>query len=165
MFGFGKPKPQKPSPAEVYVGLRNQLFTLNPSEIGLKPSTETPVVWGVLMETGLKVATYTLVGLADGTTSLYFSNGGGMIGCGQHDSVAKATARLIAMAQKFSPLLTATQTYPAPSKGQVRFYLLTFSGVLTSEAVEVELGNHHHQLSPLFHQCHEVIAAVRVTQE
>ena len=40
---------------------------------------EMPVVWGVVMETGYPEAVVTLVSLGDRTTSLYFSNGGGII--------------------------------------------------------------------------------------
>ena len=39
-----------------------------------------PDVWGVLMELGLEQGVATMVAFADGTVSLYFSGGGGIIG-------------------------------------------------------------------------------------
>ena len=44
-----------------------------------------------------------LVSIADGTTSLYFSNGGGIIGAGQHQKVRDASARLIALVDILYP--------------------------------------------------------------
>jgi hypothetical protein len=48
-----------------------------------------------------------------------------------------------------------------PAVGRVRFYLITSGRVLTAEAAEEDLGYNRAALSPVFHQAHEVIAAVR----
>lgn len=58
-----------------------------------------PAVWGILMETGYPQGIATLVSLADGTTSLYFSNGDGMIGGGQHANIAQASKAFVAAAE------------------------------------------------------------------
>ncbi len=99
----------------------------------------------------------TLVALADGTTSLYFGNGGGVIGAGEHEPVARARDSLIALAQQFDSKLTETTDFPLPSSGSVRFYLLTFSGVRTAEVSGVR-----HELMPLSQQADEVITAIRI---
>lgn len=165
VFGwFKKSKPPQARP-EVYSGLRNQVFSLKPNEIGVSPSSEMPVVWGVIMEFRSSTAIVTLVSLADRTTSLYFSNGGGVIGAGEHEPVAQATATFISLAHKYHGQMQPTTSFPAPTPGNVRFYLLTFSGVLTFEANEQELGNQRHELSPLFHMAHGVIANVRMSTE
>jgi hypothetical protein len=64
--------------ADIYRDLRNKVLTLDPSKIGLS-SFGSNRVWGVVMETGYTGAVVTLVTIADGTVSLYFSNGGGII--------------------------------------------------------------------------------------
>jgi hypothetical protein len=64
--------------AEAYTGLRNLVLSTKPTELGLKPSTDE--VWGVVMETGYPTAVVTPVALADGTVSLYFSNGAELLG-------------------------------------------------------------------------------------
>jgi len=164
-FGwFKKTKPQPPS-QDVYSGLRNQVLSVKASDIGISPTSEMPVVWGVLMETGYSEATVTLVSLADRTTSLYFSNGGGVIGAGEHAPVAQVTSGLIAMAQHFHSHMLPTTTFPTPNVGRVRFYLLTFSEVLTADADEQDLGYERHDLSPLFHKGHEVIGNVRISTD
>lgn len=131
----------------------------------MSPTSGWPVVWGVVMETGYPEAAVTLVSLADRTTSLYFSNGGGVIGAGEHATVADATARFIASANEFRGQMEPTKSFPLPAIGRVRFYLLTFTGVLTAEADEQDLGNMRHTLSPLFHKGHEVIGHVRLKTE
>jgi hypothetical protein len=164
-FGwFRKSKPQSVV-NDVYSGLRNQVLSVKPGDIGVSPTSDMPVVWGVLMETAYPKAVVTLVSLADRTTSLYFSNGGGVIGAGEHAEVAQATIGLISLAQQFHSQMQPTASFPTPAVGKVRFYLLTFSGVLTAEADEQDLGHERHQLSPLFHKGHEVIGNVRLTSD
>jgi hypothetical protein len=115
------------------------------------------------METGYPSGTATLVTFADGTTSLYFSNGGGVIGAGAHAAVRSASERLLATAEaQLADLEPATET-PLPQVGRVRFYIRTFSGTLTAEAAEQALVSKHDRLSPLFHAGHGVITAIRLT--
>jgi hypothetical protein len=62
-------------PPEVYEDLRNQALNLRKEQLG-DAFAEVPIL-AVLMETGYPEAVATLVGVVDGTSSLYFSNGGG----------------------------------------------------------------------------------------
>lgn len=56
---------------EESAGLRKMVFNLKPDKIGLIKETFKHPVWGMIMETGIPEGYYTLVSLADGTTSLY----------------------------------------------------------------------------------------------
>ena len=166
MFSKLFKKAQKPvEPAEVYNGLRNQILSLKPSDAGIEPSSEMPNVWGVLMETGYPQAVVTLVSLADGTTSLYFSNGGGMIGGGQHITVAQASKSFVAAAENYYQQMTLTESFLSPAIGRVKFYVLTYSGIYTIDVDENELGNRKHELSPLFYYGQDVITQFRIVQE
>jgi hypothetical protein len=160
-------KKAKPAaePAEIYAELRNQIFKINTNEVGILQTRGTPNVWGILMETGYPEAVATLVSLADGTTSLYFSNGGGMIGGGAHATVAQSTKSFVAAAEKYFQQMNPTKTFPLPAVGRVRFYVLTFSGVLTLDIDENKLGDGKHGLSPLFYSGQDVIAQFRAVQE
>src|SRR5258706_16318880 len=146
--------------AEVYAGLRKMIFETKPANIGVKEP-----VWGVLMETGYPKAVATLVALADGTVSLYFSNGGGLIGLGPHAGPKRAAQTFLASAQKFSTQLQPTGSNPLPKPSNTRFYLLTGNGVLTAEAKEDDLGNNRHPLAPLFFSGQELIAEVRAVDQ
>ncbi|MEZ6048963.1 MAG: hypothetical protein R3C11_25980 [Planctomycetaceae bacterium] len=143
--------------AEVYSGLRNQVLT---TEFDSSESAGN-VIHGVMMETGYENAVVTLVAIADGTISLYFSSGGGVIGAGAHQPVEEVGKQFRHLATKFMSAMTKTETYPLPTPGNVRFYVLTNRGVYTLEAVEQDLGHHRHECSPLFHKAHHLIAMIR----
>ncbi|MCL4531349.1 MAG: hypothetical protein M1282_18335 [Chloroflexi bacterium] len=162
---FQKPSSSFSSASEIYDNLRNKVLSLNPTDIGLASTKESPNVWGVLMELGYQAAVVTLVSLADGTTSLYFGNGGGMIGGGEHAAVAHSTKNFLAEAEKYYQQMDRTDTFPLPDIGRVKFYILTFAGKFTADADENELGNRKHKFSPLFYRGQDVITQFRMTQE
>lgn len=117
------------------------------------------------METGYPQGVATLVALADGTTSLYFSNGGGVIGAGEQARVRAAAAVLISAAEgRLAEFVLANET-PLPDVGRVRLYVRTFGSTLTAEAAEQDLAYGRHALSPVFHAGHAVIATVREAGE
>lgn len=113
------------------------------------------------METGYPEGTATLVLLADGTTSLYLEGGGGIIGGGAHDLIEKATKAVVKAAENYYGSMTQTASFPLPAVGNTRFFILTYSGVYTIEALEDDLGEERHHLTPLFYKCHDVITALR----
>ena len=117
------------------------------------------------METGYDKAVITLVSLADGTTSLYFGNGGGIIGGGQYPAVANASKTLVSNSEQYFKRMTPTSSYPLPAIGRVKFYILTFTGVYTADVDENELGKHHPELSSLFYSAQEVITQLRLHSE
>lgn len=164
MFGCGK-QPENPyKVADVYQGLRQQVFNLDPAKIGLGP-TSSNRIWAVLMESGFPEAVVTLVTIADGTVSLYFSNGGGIIGLGPHDWPRKAGAALIAAAPQFLSQAKPTKEFPLPQQGHTRFYFLTYDGIFTTDSIENDLGNNKLPLSPLFYKAQDVITEARLADD
>jgi hypothetical protein len=160
------PKPKSVSePVQVYTDMRNRVLKLVPQEVGIVQSRETPNVWGILMEMGRPKAVVTLASLADGTTSLYFGNGGGMIGAGEHAAVAQVSKSFVAKSEEYFPRMIPTESFPLPAVGRVKFYILTFSGVFTAEVGENELGNRKHDLFPLYCSGQDVITQLRLIQE
>ncbi len=149
----------------MYETLRNKVLSLNPKDIGIVPTQESPNVWGILMELGYKSAVVTLVSLADGTTSLYFGNGGGMIGGSAHATVVQSTRNFLAEAENYYQQMSRTETFPLPDVGRVKFHVLTFTGNFTADADENELGNKKHEFSPLFYSGQDVITQFRMIQE
>jgi hypothetical protein len=153
------------SPNGVYSGLRQQALTTNRIEIGIDaPAPEAPA-WGVLMETGYDSATVTLLALSDGTTSLYFSNGGGVIGGQAHEAVRQANRAFLSQTNHSLQHLRLGDLFPIPEPAHTVFYVLTDSGILTGGALEDDLGYGRHQLSALFHAGHEVISQLRSISE
>ena len=101
-----------PEPAQIYLQLRSRILSLDPAEVGLAPSTIAPHVWGVLMETGYEVGIATLVSLADGTTSLYYSTGGGMLGSADYTPVAEASKALVSQAENHLQQMSSADNFP-----------------------------------------------------
>jgi hypothetical protein len=133
-----------------------------PGDLGIVPAAGHERVWAVLMETGYPGAVASLIAIADGTTSLYFSNGGGIIGAGQRPSVREPAMRFIQLVDAHVGHLAVADQHPLPNLGRVRFYARTFTDVRTAEAAERDLAERRHPLSPLFYAGHAVISAVRM---
>jgi ankyrin repeat protein len=150
--------------ADVYVKLRNQVLSFDPVQIGLQPDQSNPI-FGILMETGYKDAVVTLSAIGDGSVSLYFSNGGGIIGLGQHEEPRKACLSFLSFANQFLSHLQPTKEFPLPQKGYTSFYFLTIKGILAFTAKENDLGNNRLPVSPLFHKGQEVITQARLIDE
>lgn len=140
------------------------VLSTKPDSIGVR-LRDTNQVWGILMETGYSKAVASLVALADGTVSLYFSSGGGIIGLGPHAGPKRAAEALLAASQQFSVQMHSTKSYPLPKPSYTRFYLLTGNGALTAEVKEDDLGNNRHPLSPLFYKGQELISEIRVVDQ
>jgi hypothetical protein len=150
-------------PADVYLGLRAQALSVGADQLA-EPAAGR--ILALLMETADEEAVVTLVGLADGTTSLYFSNGGGMIGAGGHEQVAAATRRWLASAEGFLESFTAApEELRLPSEGEAQFVAVTEGGRSTLRAVESDLEEGRHDAAPLFYRAHAVITEMRLVDE
>ena len=116
------------------------------------------------METVHPQAVVTLVGVVDGTTSLYFSNGGGILGAGTKPPVADATARWLEAGSGVLPQLPEITDPPLPTEGMTQFVLVTPTGLRGAVAREAELGERRHELSGFFFAAQDVITQIRLTQ-
>lgn len=120
--------------APVYQALRAKLLELDPVEVGFQASREHPTTWGVLMETHYPEGVVTQAALLDGTTSLYFSTGGGILGSGNQAQVGKAARAMLAVAEAHLELTHPVKACPLPPPGRVAFHLLTYGGLRTAQA-------------------------------
>ena len=118
------------------------------------------------MDTGLEGGRWaTLVVIADGTTSLYTSTGGGIIGAGAHAAVAQAGQAWLSALEGHLELLPRTDRPGLPAAGHVVIRALTFGGERAVEAPEADLGHGRDPASPLFHAAHAVITEMRLLEE
>lgn len=163
LFGR-KRKEEKPPAAEAYVGLRQQVLGLTSDQLGDAVSGDAPVL-ALMMETGYPEAVATLVAVADGSTSLYFSNGGGFIGAGTHAAVAEASQRWLEAGLSFLPGLPVVTDPPLPSEGMTQFVAVTAEGIRAVVLPEEDLGEGHHRLSPFFYAGQDVITQIRLVQD
>ncbi|MDH3221670.1 MAG: hypothetical protein OEO19_19230 [Gammaproteobacteria bacterium] len=145
--------------------IREMVLGLDPAKIGITREKLKHPVWGMIMDTGFADGSFSLIALADGTTSLYFSDGGGIVGGGEHDSVRDASGYYLTGAQYFYKDATRTTTFPLPGDGEVKFYFLSFDGVSVYSALEEDLGNQQDKLFNLFYAAHGVITELRKIEE
>lgn len=144
----------------VYGEMRQQALTTSPDELEFEG--RRPRVWGSMMELGLSSGhVATLVVFADGTTSLYSSAGGGIVGSGSQRTVRLASDEFMEAATAANRGMTDAAESPIPAPGRVRFYLRTNAGLRTAEAGEVELKAGTHALSALYTAGQAVLTQVR----
>jgi hypothetical protein len=149
----------------MFLGLRGQLLGVDPAELGLSPSQRLPRVWAVLMEMGSDTGTASLVAVADGTTSLYLSTGGGVIGAGEHQAVRRASEAFLEAAEAHLDRLQAISEAPLPKTGAIRFHARTFDSLQSAEVEEGDLVAGRSELTPLFHAGHEVLTQLRLIDQ
>lgn len=157
-------KPKR-DPSEVARNLRKQALGVDAATLGLRPTTWHARVWGIIMETGYPDGVASLVAFAEGSASLYFSGGGGIIGAGEHAAVREATQAFLQEADRHLAGFLPTAETPLPAVGRVRFYLRTFDGTLGGESSERDLADNRHPLSPVFYSGQSVITAMRRVTE
>jgi hypothetical protein len=117
------------------------------------------------MEWVFKTVTLTLMTVADGTTSLYVSNGGGVLGGNRDEAVQRASANLLAQVNSHFEYFKTCETFPGPEPNQTVFYIITDSGVLCGDGFTGDLGYRRHPLSPVFHAGHALLTQLRLASE
>ena len=106
-----------------------------------------------------------LVAILDGTTSLYFGSGGGIIGAGKSEIVRKANRLFLDVAGQFVNRFHKTETFPTAQPDHARFYLLTAAGVRASDEIQEQmLQQRGNELFPLYAAAQNVITQIRLVQ-
>ncbi len=150
---------------QMYLGLRELALTTRTDDIGLEPGDRTEP-YGVVMDMDMRGGTVTIVAFASGDASIYLSTGGGIIGSGQESAqVAEAAQQFVMAAAEHVAALPQATDYPLPDRDEVRFFIITESGVYSGNANGEELVNGHDPLSPLFAAGQEVLTQIRLLRE
>jgi hypothetical protein len=115
-----------------------------------------------------------LVAVADGSASLYFSNGGGVIGAGEHANVSKLAKELVDYSSNFAKHLDRWDRWdqraqwdigfepPLPSPAMVRVSIISKGGGLSSEFPEDELKCGQSPLSDFYLQSVGLIGEIKL---
>jgi hypothetical protein len=142
--------------------LRRRILGLDPSEVGIAPTDELPRVWGTLLDMSFPTGWASLVTLADGTTSLYTSAGGGVIGGGAHQRVATASARFLRLVEAELTRFEPTDNLDPPEPGQARYLVLTYDGIRAAGGSSETLASGADPLSPIFAAGQHLITELRL---
>jgi hypothetical protein len=153
-------------PEEVYLGLRNIWFTTKPEDLDITFEPESKVPYAIVMDIGIDGNTATIVSSIIGDGSMYTSTGGGVIGGIEHENVRKASIDFVTVAGGLIEKTKLTTEFPLPSGNNIKFYLITPSGVYTTEEVDADLlASGSHELSPLFFAGNDVITELRAISQ
>ena len=141
------------------------VLTLDPAKAGLAPSDTLPHVWGAVMDIGAKQGWASIVTLADGTTSLYTSGGGGVIGGGAHEPVIDASRHLLKLIESSIDLFQPTDDLDTPPADQTRFLVLTYDGTKANGGNTDQLASGQHPLSTIFAAGNDLVTQLRLATE
>lgn len=158
---FGGQEKKAFETAEIFDSMRQQIFDLPKEKIDLGGDDRLAIV----METAGNDYCYTLVAVADGSASIYYSSGGGIIGAGQHPQGGEKAKEFLNFSRQYESKLKEVKEFPLPKPGMTRFYIIKKDSTLTGEFKEDDLGNEKLKLSPLFHKGHELITIIRLIDE
>jgi hypothetical protein len=150
--------------AEMYSDLREMVLTIDPTEYDLPPVGESRL-YGAVMELGYEETTATVLGLSDGTTSLYTTSGFGVIGGGAHEAVREATSAWLLEMSALVPDLSLASEVDPPATSDVQFIALTYDGHRVGQAREVTLQRGDAPLSSLYRAGHRVLARLHDVEE
>lgn len=148
------------------MGLRELAFKLDATDakqMGLG-NLEPSQVLAVVTELGYPKAVVTLVTIADGSASLYFSSGGGIVGAGQNPGPAQAAQAVVQEASKYLFAFKKAKDHALPQIGGVRFNILTGEGLFFIEVPEADFHGHH-SLTSLYDATQALIAEIRMLDE
>jgi len=148
----------------IFIEMREMAFNITPEQINIS-DLEDNAVFAFFMESGYPEAIMSLRCIGDGSISLYFSNGGGMIGIGEHESARVEGLKLIEMAKDYISKGKIVETNNLPKNGETYFYIRTKLGNYLIQDIEDRLGNNKSEFSPLFYQAQNVITQARLIQE
>ena len=116
---------------EMYTDLRQQVFKLKPNSDMLEAMNNLRV-YAAVVDMDMKKAIASLISVADGTTSLYLSTGGGQIGYGNADEdVRNATITFLRNSEQFIDKMEMVSVFPLPkhNSNEHIVYLVTEKGV------------------------------------
>lgn len=130
IFRKSTPKPNNPDP---YSDLRRQILDLKPSP-ELRNAMDSHLVYAAIVDMDMGNAIISLACVADGTTSLYYSTGGGQIGLGHaNEAVRNAARAFLFSSEQVLDKLVPTKVYPLPTNDKHIVYLITEKNVYMHE--------------------------------
>ena len=149
-------------PLDVYTGLRTQALDAAGTQ---SPAPSHPDVLGVVIDIPLDDSHLTVMTLADGTTSMYTSTGGGTIGAGAHASVVSASTVLLDQLQSDLVLFPGDKRTNLPEPGMVQITVLTPKGRQRANLPEPAFwGEEPSTLQPLISAMQDLITAIRTAE-
>jgi hypothetical protein len=146
--------------------LRQMALTAPAAKIGIQRTDDFPRTYGALIDWPIGDGNIaTIVGLSDGSASLYTSSTFGIIGGVSHESVRKAAVKFVKTADGFYNDSVPTSDFSYPAKNRIKFYLITFDGVRVIEADYDSIYSGKDKFSELFGDGQNLLTELRLITE
>jgi hypothetical protein len=123
-----------------YTRTREKAFKLNPATLGIKQAELESDIWGLLFEVRSGDRIESLLALKDGTSDYFASDGYEISDLNLINNIKDYSDSLFSSAQTVRPYCIDTHTFPVELAGHYRFYIFTFTGILTTENCVDENG-------------------------
>ena len=107
----------------------------------------------------------TVVALADGTTSMYLSSGGGTIGAGEHEHIANMSKALVSLAASMIDEFPPVPDAPLPGDARTALVLLTYDGLRRVEEDNRSFAEGRAPTTEVANGFQEIIHNLRLIQE
>ncbi|SHI56574.1 hypothetical protein SAMN02745181_0400 [Rubritalea squalenifaciens DSM 18772] len=143
-----------------YLDLREMALSLTSedmAELGYQP------VLAVIMELSMAQGVASIVSTADGSASLYLSNGRLTLGLGEHEKVRHAGKEFQAVAFIALQHCQPSNSCPLPQPGYTSFHIITPEGKFTYTAPESAFTQKRDTLSPLYLFGQQLLTQMRLT--
>jgi len=137
-------------PADIYLDLRSRA-------LGWQKAEHQQDIRGVITDLAYDEGLVTIVCLADDSTSMYTSRGGGIIGAGEYDHVAAANRNLLKVCSGVEFRTRAVADPPLPLSGQVRFTALASDGLRTELVHDEDLLELTHPFAGVYFAVQDVV--------
>ena len=147
-----------------YEGLRRQVLDSKPDE-QVKTLMDGKPIYAAIVDMDLGKAIATLACFLDGTTSLYFSNGGGELGLGQaREEVRNATVAFLRSSEQVLDKMEVTTDFPLPTEGKHAVYLISECAIYKYEIDLQVLESESKEIQFLFFLYQNVLNKIRETK-
>jgi hypothetical protein len=153
---------RRSDPYAVYLGLRG--IPLGERGGPSEPFEGTHVI-AVLLDWGQPNGAATIATVADGTSSLYTSTGGGVIGAGAHVPVRDASSRLMRVAADHLEEFEPTTEAPVPANGRLAIVIRTTEGLRRTEVAYGDLEGRTAPGQAVFDAANDLMTAIRITTQ
>jgi len=156
------PSARQAASPNAYRGLRSLVLEGSRANFGLGPGSSPTQPFAVVADWGSPQGSTTIVAIADGSASVYLSNGAGFIGGGQsHESIRDAALKTVELAATVQPLMRPTTQFPLATPQQVTFYTVNDAGVFTASASEGYLAGNRSPFSALAGAAQNILTEYR----
>lgn len=150
---------------KTYNDLRMLALNTDYKALGIQMPFDAEESYGIVMDWYVGNGVATLVCLATGDTSLYFSGGASMLGGIGVPAIREMSKNYVARGKEVLHMCKPTREFPLPEAQTVKFYILTNKGKYAGTESMANFQNGHSLWFPLFIDANNIMSEMRKIDE